>query len=232
MSRARFSAAIATTICLAFASEAAAADRLQVYDLRSSRDSTGLASGQILSAKAKCAQKRRFKLVALRDGRRKVLDRGRSSREGAVSGYFRARNLIDADDGFFVAGRTKRCRRLSGSLREWSEAGERRTRDKDPSKTAVSIVGANGVGEDGAFDGILAVTPRADCFRNRKMKLIANGKVLDRGTTTANGAWALHLTQTEFDTTRSFRVRVAKSETKTGQECRAGGASYDNRGGA
>jgi hypothetical protein len=226
MSPLRLTAATVATICLAFASDAAAADRLQVYDLRDIPDSTGLASGQILSSKGMCAQKRRFKLVALRAGKRKVLDHGLSSREGAVSGYFRDRDLRGADDGVFVANRTKRCPRLSGSLRDWSEGAERLERDHGSSKTAVFIVSVNGVDEDGAFGGILSATPRADCFRGRKMRLIADGKVLDKGITTANGAWALHVTQTEFDTTELFRVRVAKASTKKGQRCKPAGVGY------
>jgi hypothetical protein len=168
------------------------------------------------------------KFVAVRDGKRKVVDRGLSSAEGAVAGYFRSRDLVGADDGVFVARRSKGCPRIRGSFRDALEPEpEVAARDRFPSETEVGIVGAEGVDPDGAFSGILSVTPRAECFDGRRVRLVVNGRTLDAGTTTENGGWALHITSAEYARNTTFRVRVAKAETSTRQECTAGGASYE-----
>lgn len=220
-------ASIATVVCLAHAS-GAAADTLQVYGLTGFQHQTSIASGQILSPRKSCSRERRFKLVATSsEGKPKVLDRGMSSREGAVSGYFRSRELDGADDAVFIASQAKGCPRLRGSIREWSGPKERTARAAEEQiKSFVAIVAPTGVGADGAFKGIVALSPGADCFRGRRMTLLADGEVLDQGDTTKNGAWALHLTQSEFDTTKRFRVKVAGARTKVDQECTSASALY------
>lgn len=56
--------------------------------------------------------------------------------------------------------------------------------------------------------------------------MTGDGAVLDKGTTTEKGAWALHLTQAESESIRTYWVRAARSRTSSGYVCEAGEGRY------
>lgn len=204
---------------LALASTAQAAEgRIAVYEIRDASTSTGIVWGQLLDARPGCAADRTFKLTwKMRNGDSpEVVDRGRTSRDGAISALFLTREAREAQDANLVAPATGRCPALkvslvgpaSGPVSSRADGAVSRSRFVE---SQVSLIGVDGIGADGAIGGAIFNSPAGNCFANRKVKLIADGKLLDKGTTTQNGAWALHVSGAEYKKAVRFRVELAKA---------------------
>jgi hypothetical protein len=70
------------------------------------------------------------------------------------------------------------------------------------------------------------LSDRGQCFSNRKMTLIGDGEVLDKGRSSHNSSFALHLTAKENRTIAQFTVNVAESKTPSGETCSAGQTDF------
>lgn len=209
----------AVTGCLAVGGGAAAAAPIRIYDIQPFLATTTVVSGQIVTPKSRCESHRRFKVAAKSGNAWTVLDYGRTSREGAFAGYFRTGKLARAGRAYVSAAPVGRCAGMRTSLRPLDDA-KSAARSRHAVATQVAIIGVNGIGRDGAASGIIALTPKADCFQNRSIRLMGDGTPLDSGSTTRNGGWALHLTHREAQRIHSFTVKVAGA-TASGRHCLA-----------
>jgi hypothetical protein len=186
---------------------------------------TALAWGRLESPKPACAADRKVKLVGkMPNGKTKSLDSGRSSDEGGVSAFYSAKVAERAKRIYFLAAKTKGCAKGKRQVPPPGPAVLPRGKAVD---TFQNIIGVDGKGPDGAFAGFVGLSGRAECFAKRKVVLSGDGTVLDEGTTTNHGAWALHLTSDEFNPSTTFRVRVKKDKAPDGTVCRAGSAIFE-----
>ena len=202
-----------------------AATKIVVYNNIQGPPPTALAFGRLASPKPACVINRKVKLVGkMPNGKTKSLDSGRSSAEGAVSAFYSTDAAENAKRLYLLAAKTKGCAK-----------GKRRV---PPPATVVplkgnvvgsfvNIMNVDGKGPDGAFAGFVGLSAPAKCFADRKVVLSADGTVIDEGTTTEHGGWALHVTRDEFDSVATFRVQVKKD--KVAQRHRLRGRQLDLR---
>lgn len=170
--------------------------------------------GQLDSSKA-CEGGRKFELVAVHRGFKPTLiDEGTTSRDGGVSAMVKGRDTVGADDAVFVFAKTKKCAKVTYSLRklgrEAAESSVART-----AATNVQFLSFVAAGNDGMFVGTIT-TGSHKCLGGRKIKLTLNDKVIDSGTTTADGSWALHFTKVEWSTPGWIRAEVARTSECAG----------------
>lgn len=215
---------LATCIApLGFAGSAKAAEgRIAVYEIRDASTSTGIVWGQVRDTSSECAADRAFKLTwkMRNEDRPEVVDRGRTSRDGALSALYLTREAREAQNANLIAPAAGSCPTLKVSL-EGAALGVVNSKAKGAAsrsrfvESQVSLIGVNGIDADGAIGGAIFNSPAGDCFADRKIKLIADGKLLDKGTTSQNGAWALHLKGREYEKAVRFRVELAKEKRGT-----------------
>ena len=202
-----------------------AATKIVVYNNIQGPPPTALAFGRLASPKPACVINRKVKLVGkMPNGKTKSLDSGRSSAEGAVSAFYSTDAAENAKRLYLLAAKTKGCAK-----------GKRRV---PPPATVVplkgnvvgsfvNIMNVDGKGPDGAFAGFVGLSAPAKCFADRKVVLSADGTVIDEGTTTEHGGWALHVTRDEFDSVATFRVQVKKDKAPNGTVCAAGSSIFE-----
>jgi hypothetical protein len=204
-----------------------AATKIVVYDnIQTPPPQTSLAFGRLDSPKPACTTHRKVKLIGkMPNGKTKSLDSGRSSDEGAVSAFYSIEAAKKAKRLYFLAAKTKGCAK-----------GKRKVPPPKPRvilrgstvDTFPNIMDVNGKGPDGAFAGFIGLSGRAKCFAKRKVVLSADGIVIDEGTTTNHGAWALHVTGEEFDSgSTTFRVKVNRDKAPDGTVCAAGSEIFE-----
>lgn len=221
---------VAVVATLTFASSAqAASTSITSYGEREFGD-TGfhVAFGQVFSSKSSCSANRRVKLVSEKGGKRKLLDSGVSSADGAISGgYLESR--VGGGTLKFIASKTRKCK---GATAKVEVVLERAANRRAAAGTIPAILGVNGNKQDGAFVGLILIESpnRAllrgqapKCFANRKMSLYKDGELIDRGKSTHNGTWALHVTRREFNSMSEFVVKVRKSKKPP---CGAGSSTF------
>jgi hypothetical protein len=184
--------------------EAPASGTVRIYDQNEISATKGIFWGQILSGRASCVDQRKFKFVAKSATGKTTLDNGRTSKEGGLSALVRVSDLLGATGASFVVAKTDDCAKAVGSIAFARPAASR------AAATGVAIVGVDGQDENGAFGGFVE-SSKGSCKANRKVKLLRDGTPIDRGTTTTEGSWSLHVTQTEFDPSNSFKVVVKKT---------------------
>ena len=222
---------VAAVASLAFATSAQAASTSIASYSEFEFGDTGyhVAFGQVFSPKASCAAGRKVNLVSEKGGKQKLLDSGVSSADGAISGgYLESR----AGDGTLrlIAPKTRKCKGASAKVELIMERSA--SRRAGPG-TIPAILGVNGSKQNGAFAGLVLVESGnnkalmrgqgGNCFANRKMSLYRDGELIDRGKTTHNGTWALHVTRREFDPMSEFVVKVRKSKKPP---CGAGSSTF------
>ena len=206
---------LATVAALSFATaaEAKTPANVRTYgDVEFESSGVRVTFGQVFSGKAECYSKRRFGFaVATGPGKKRVLDAGRTSVDGAISGGYES-GFVKGRTLFFILPKTKHCAAETVKAKPPVEMAK-------PVKTNIVALGLNGSGQDGAIAGLIGLNKQADCFKNRRAKLLLDGKLVDRGTTTFGGAWALHLTSGEIDSADKLAVKVAKSKRPNGTVC-------------
>lgn len=216
--------AITSMVALAPATQArsggANAD-VKVYDNEIVLDTFALTFGQVFSSKSDCADGRKFKLIDKNGKKSKKIDSGKTSDEGAMSGGYLSNRIKGTL--FFQLPATKGCAAAKGRIGEPAKPDDALPKDVD---TIPLVADINGIMDDGAVAGILLLSDRAKCFSNRKMTLIGDGEVLDKGRSSDNSTFALHLTAEENQTIAQFTVKVAKSKTPSGETCRAGRTDF------
>jgi hypothetical protein len=188
---------------------------------------TALAWGRLESSKPACTANRKVKLIGkMPNGKVKSLDSGRSSDEGAISAFYSAKAAEKAKRLYFLAAKTKGCAK---GKRQVPPPGPILLPKGNAVDTFPNIIGVDGKGPDGAFAGFVGLSGRVECFAKRKVVLSADGTVLDEGTTTNHGAWALHVTADEFNESNppTFRVKVRKDRARDGTVCRAGSSIFE-----
>ncbi|MFN8112741.1 MAG: hypothetical protein U0R51_06030 [Solirubrobacterales bacterium] len=204
---------IAIAATLAFASSASAkgfiADSVAIYDSTEISASKGIFWGQLLTGNTACAGQRKFKFVAKGSSGSATLDKGRTSAEGGLSALVTTSDLMGATQASFVVAKSGKCGKVVGSIQFARQAASR------AAGTAVSIAGVDGDGDDGAIGGFVK-SSKGSCKANRKVKLLRNGRPIDKGTTTTHGAWSLHVTKAEFNPSNEFKVVVNKTSKCAG----------------
>ena len=80
------------------------------------------------------------------------------------------------------------------------------------------IVGASGSDNDGAIAG-LVTSKSSKCVRNRTVKLLGDGELLDTGTTSRGGAWALHVTAAEDQSITQYKIKLSAAKLTNGTRC-------------
>jgi len=212
-------------VCFIIPSPAhATGSSIGVYDVRPATPATGLSSGQILGASRTCTKHRRYKLVArARNGRTSVLDHGETSSEGVLAGFFLNRDALAARSVYFKVPATATCPSVMASL---PDQGRQLAANRSRSVgTEVQVIGVNGLDGNGAIMGFLELKKQAECFAGRRMKLSENGRVFDSGRSSANGAWALHLTRHEYESSDQVRIGVSRSKSEDRGICQAAGVT-------
>ncbi|MFN8112748.1 MAG: hypothetical protein U0R51_06065 [Solirubrobacterales bacterium] len=210
---------------LSFAAAAEAKTQANVRTFGDSELETSgirVAYGEVFSSRSECYSERGFRFAVQTQEGKQVIDAGRTSVDGAISGGYDSA-FVNGRDLYFVLGKTKHCAGETVKVNPPVEILPRAL-GKPPVKTFVIPLGLNGNKKDGVFAGLIGLKKRAKCFDDRKTKLLIDGKLVDRGTTSFGGSWALHLTIKEFDGAEKMTVKVAKSKLANGTTC--GGASY------
>ncbi len=230
---------VAAIAALAFAgnAQAATSTSVSVYDdVQFGGTGFFVAFGQVFSRKDSCSANRKVKLVAKKNGKEKVLDVGRSSADGAISGGY----LSDRAAGAalrFVAPKTTRCDSASAGVVE--EMRSLAPQKRKATGTAVAVLGANGDKQNGAFAGLILLSqgsgklrgmPVPKCFADRRVSLYGDGKVLDHGKTSRNGTWAQHLTLSESRSISEYKVKVGKATAPDGTKCAPGSTTFSISG--
>jgi hypothetical protein len=177
--------------------------------------SKGIAFGKVFSGRVACERRRKFELVVKSGDGSATADAGKSSGEGAIAALVTEKELAGAEDAILVVAKTKRCARVRLSLTATASSPRHGMARARPAESAVEILTVNGRDEDGAFTGIVAAG-RRECVGRRKVELHGDDVRLDRGTTTRDGAWALHLTEDEFNAAARFRVAVKRTAECSG----------------
>ena len=152
------------------------------------------------------------------------LDSGRSSAEGAISAFYSTDAAENATRLYLLAAKTKGCAKGKRRVPPPTTVVLPKGNAVD---TFVNIMNVDGKGPDGAFAGIVGLSERARCFAERKVELSADGTVIDEGTTTEHGGWAMHVTRDEFDSATTFRVRIKKDKAPNGTVCAAGSSIFE-----
>jgi len=164
--------------------------------------------GQLFSDEKSCVAKRKYEMVAKTDGTKKVVDSGKTSKEGAISGFVTSQEFPEDTSVSFSVAKTKSCAKVNQVVEE-----------SDPVRAAatgratagvVNVLDVNGEGKDGAVAGLIT-SNKSKCVKGRKLQLKVNGKVTDKGKTTKDGAFALHITAKEFDPDNTVAVVMSKS---------------------
>jgi len=186
-------------------------------------DSPGLLYGELFSDKASCEAKRRFKLLVESGSQSKTADAGKTSKDGGIAGLMTAKEIGTADDALFVVAKTDKCAKVKLALdsagRSVPPARQEPARAK-PAKSTLDIVTVSGSASDGAFAGTVSADSRK-CIAGRKVRLFGGDTKLDSGTTTKDGAWALHVTKGEYEASTRFKVTV-----KGTSKCSSGKDSF------
>lgn len=224
-------ALVAAALLATTAHAAPTQGRIVIYNGVEAGADTGIIFGQIFSRRAECRSARRVKLVAASGGSRDVLDKGLSSSEGGISGRLTFDEYESADAVYLLAPKVKRHgRTICARVEELFAEGEARLPGGAAKAvpTAVTIAMIDGSGSNGAVAGVLGTGPGGrSCLADRKVTLLVDGAKADRGTTTGRGAFALHITEAEFDVSTSIAVRVKRSKLPNGKTCGGGSDSFE-----
>ncbi len=224
-------AAIAT-LAFATTAEAKTSTTVRPYnDVEFSDTGFHVAFGQVFSNKQSCAANRKVKLVAVKGGKSKVVGSGVSTDEGAISGGYLKSRVGNAQIRL-VAPKTKKCGADSAVV----EADPNPPVTRRANETLPAVLDVDGKGNDGAFAGLILLqqplkgqrgsAPPRQCFVGRKISLYGDGEQLDHGVTSNRGTFALHVTNSEFNTVSQFKIKVRKSKAPDGTECGAGETTF------
>lgn len=184
-----------------------------------------VASGQLQSSKASCASGRAFKLVRRQRGGSKVLDSGRASADGAIGAFSYPVKVNGNAKLTLKTPRTKACAAAQGRV-PIPAPGRVRAR-RATVNTVPGIAGIASKGNQGALVGLILLDARAKCFADRKTTLESStGKVLDTGVTSKTGAWALHLTASEYASGSPVTFTVKGTHEPFGDRCAAATESW------
>lgn len=179
------------------------------------------ATGGTESPKAACVGNRSFKLVLVSSkGKKKVVDTGRSSDDGALSGLVTKKDAEGAESAKLVITKTSACAKGSATVSPAVVLPRAKGADSE-----VIIAGLGSSQSDGTFAGVVD-SPKAACRTNRKLKLTGGGDLLDKGTTTEGGTWGLHITETEFFTAGPLKVTASPSRLSGGKRCAGSTATF------
>lgn len=180
-------------------------------------------SGLLDSSKDSCVSGREYQLVGKKGkAKPRTIDRGTSSEDGAVGGFAKVRST-DLKLSFRVPA-TAGCK--GASARVGLPSIMEPLRQRADVGTMPLITGIGSKRSQGAFVGFILLDEKAECFSDRKMTLRnADGDVLDRGRTSRNGGFALHLTEGEYFAGDPFTASVAAGRSG-GDNCEAGSATY------
>jgi len=182
---------------------------LVVYSSLEAFDGFLIATGQLHSPEAKCTSGRDYKLVSKKGRKTKLLDDGTATKDGSLAGLGAER---------FGTGKRKLYLKLRGT-RACRPAMERvpLPRTKGPMRASIGTIplprGISGKGDEGVIAGIVALDRRSrHCFSSRPTKLTGSQSgLVDRGVTSHNGVWALHVTVDELEDNDDFLVEVGPS---------------------
>ncbi len=184
--------------------KAPAKTNIAVYGGAEYSATRGVVFGQVFAGKSSCVAKRKFKLVVTDGGKSKVVDSGKASTEGGIGGSVKVSEFTETSEFSLVTPKTSSCKQASASFD--SGATKLSARPK-PSKSRVIVAGVDGQDSDGAVAG--AVTSgNGKCVAGRKVKLIVDGIKRDAGTTSKDGAFALHVTRHEAQGATEIKVSV------------------------
>ena len=182
------------------------------------------ATGGTKSPKASCVGNRKFKLVTVSNkGKTTVVDSGRSSDDGALSGYVSEQDAKHTESAKFVVAKTKGCAKGSATVNPvmvLPRASAKAT------KSDVVIAGLGSFKSDGTFAGVVN-SSKAACRTSRKLTLTGGGTVLDKGTTTKDGTWGLHITEGEFFGSGTLKVKASPSRLSNGGRCAGSTATFE-----
>jgi hypothetical protein len=225
------------TLALAGNAQAATSTDISSYDdVEFGGTGFHVGFGQVFSSEDSCSANRKVKLVAEKGGKTKLLDRGVSSSEGAISGGYLKSRVGNAKIEF-VAPKTRKCE--SASVRVKPDAIMVEKIRPKATDTSIAPIAINGRKADGAVAGLILLSTGTsklrggnpdipNCFSNRKMSLYGDGDLLDHGKTSRNGTWALHVTKKEFQSVTDLEVKVRKSKAPDGSKCGASSTSFSS----
>lgn len=211
--RKTFAVLAAAVAALALASMADAAGKAKgeivFYDSALLSPDKAVVFGQLFSS-GKCVGKRDFGLVVTKaNGKKTTVDSGRTSAEGGISGFVTIDEFPSGAKLGFVVAETEKCAKVKLTL----EGGEMRGAGS-PGRAApatVEVLDVDGDGPDGAVGGVVT-SSKSKCVESRKLKLKVNGKTTDRGTTTEDGTFALHIKAREFTPENDIAIAMSKSK--------------------
>jgi len=193
---------LATAIALlALASTAEAGKKapgsISIYATHGVTAADSISFGQLSSKKRACVADRRFKAIVSVQGKRTVIDSGRTSDEGGLSAFSTVSDFPnDRGDPFISIAKTKKCAKVTGPLFpivRVAPAPHRAT----SSEIAILDLFA-GAGNDAVVGGWVD-SAKAKCRRSRKVELRIGSKTIDFGTTTSTeGTFALHVRVSEI----------------------------------
>lgn len=178
--------------------------------------------GQVTSSKRECFSNRRFFFTFMtKNDEMKGIDTGKTSLDGAISGGYDT-GVVKNRPLFFTLIKTKECAGKT-VLAEPPDVmrASRAMALKKPVGSVILVLGLRTWSSDGVLGGLVGLEKRAKCFYNRKMKLLADGAMIDRGTTNFGGAFGFHITEGEFVGATKLVFKVAKSKRKNGTVCGA-----------
>lgn len=209
---------VAAALSLATVADAKTPANVRTYgDVPYDMSGVRVSFGQVFSKKRECYSKRDFRFAVQTKQGKQFIDGGATSLDGAISAGYDS-ELVDGRDLYYVLSKTKHCASETVAV----ETPDPLNRDfaKPPVRTIIVPLGLNGFKQDGAFAGLVGLNKQARCFDDRKTKLVVDGEVVDRGTTSFGGSWALHLLRREFKGGEAkLTVKVAKSKLPNGTVC-------------
>jgi len=174
---------------------------ISIYASKAVGPADSISFGQLSSKKPACVAHRKFKAIVSVDGKRTVIESGRTSNEGGVSTLLSVSDFPnDRGDPFIFIAKTKKCAKVIGPLIPTvrTTSGPRRA-----TSSLITVLGIfAGSGNDAVVGGWVD-SDNAVCRRDRKLELTIGSKTIDRGTSTStDGTFALHIRLGEMDTTQ------------------------------
>lgn len=191
-------AAVASLLALAATAEAGKkpGGTVVIYGFSAPNAADTISFGQLFSKKRACVSDRPYKAIVSFQGKRTVVDSGRTSDEGGISVFLTVSDFPhDRGDGFVSLPRTKKCAKVTGPVSPDVRGGTALHR---AASSLVNIIDVFGIDSDGVMGGFIE-SSKAKCLRDRKVKLTVGSKTVDVGTTTSTeGTFALHIRIGEF----------------------------------
>jgi hypothetical protein len=190
----------AFTACLTGASSADARPKtggsIEIFATKGVTAADSVSFGQLSSKKRSCVSDRKYEAIVSSNGRRTVIDRGRTSDEGALSAFVTVSDFPnDREDAFLSVAKSKKCAKVTGPLFP-EPVPVRAERRLTPS--LIDVIGVFNRGDDAVVGGFIDTT-KPECRKKRKIKLVVGSKTTDVGATTpTDGTFALHLRSKEL----------------------------------